>query len=314
MMSLKAPELLIIGERRSGSTTLYEILKHHPEIGMLGQSDYDFFIEKELFALEQPAANPDYDWDARVDIDEYFQLFSDLKRVTAQKDADAFWWQPAHARLAKHLPDTQFIVILRDPVKRAESQYWNEVAKGREELSFPEAIQREMDGGLSDWQKLHLQYRERGCYARSLRKFLNHIPQERLLVVVLENLFANWDIEIKRICDYLKVSDVDLSNLDNTKTNKEAAIIINPDIKSKLLVNGIKLYDRVANKLIQKIAKSKVSKHKYRERFMRIGKVSARDYYKIEASAINNLYDFYTPHNKELEELTGLDLSRWKKA
>jgi len=309
---MNEPDFLIVGERRSGSTTLYEILKRHPEIGMLSQSDYDFFIEDELFARKQPSTSLSRDWDSGVDIQDYFRLFTDLKGVTGQKDADAFWWQAAHTRLAKYLPTTKFVLILRDPVKRAESQYWNEVAKGREKLSFPEAIQREIDGGLTDWQKLHLQYRERGCYASSLRRFLKHIPEERLLIVVLENLFANWDPEIKRICDYLKVSYVDLSRLENTKANKEAAVIINPDIKSKVWINAIKLYDRIANRLIQKVARDKASKHQYRERFMRIGKVSARDYYKTDASVTTSLYDFYSPFNKELEELTGIDLSQWK--
>jgi len=79
---MNEPDFLIIGERRSGSTTLYEILKGHPEIGMLSQSDYDFFIEKELFAAHQPTANPSYDWDGNIDIQDYFRLFTDLKGVT----------------------------------------------------------------------------------------------------------------------------------------------------------------------------------------------------------------------------------------
>ena len=42
---MSSPHFIIAGERRSGSSTLYEILKQHPEVEMYHKSDFDFFIE-----------------------------------------------------------------------------------------------------------------------------------------------------------------------------------------------------------------------------------------------------------------------------
>ena len=46
--SMSKPHFIIMGERRSGSTTLYHMLSQHPEVSMLQPVDFDYFIEPEL--------------------------------------------------------------------------------------------------------------------------------------------------------------------------------------------------------------------------------------------------------------------------
>jgi hypothetical protein len=106
---------------------------------------------------------------------------------------------------AKYLPETKFIFVLRNPVKRAESQYWNEVRKGREKRTFQEAVQAEEQKTLTPWEKLHLQYVQRGCYAESLEHFFEYIPKDRVLVVILEHLFSDWENEMTKICSFLNI-------------------------------------------------------------------------------------------------------------
>ncbi|MEL6813065.1 MAG: hypothetical protein AAFP76_17220, partial [Bacteroidota bacterium] len=93
------PHFIIAGERRSGSTTLYDILRQHSEVGMLDISDFDYFIEPELFSkVPAESAVKPKDWATSHSRQEYLYLFHDLNGVTGQKDADLLWWKPAHAR------------------------------------------------------------------------------------------------------------------------------------------------------------------------------------------------------------------------
>ena len=48
-------------------------------------------------------------------------------------------------RIAARLPDVRMIIVLRDPVERAWSQYSYEVARGNEDLSFAEALDAEAE-------------------------------------------------------------------------------------------------------------------------------------------------------------------------
>lgn len=309
---MKYPDFIIGGERRSGSTSLYEILKRHPQIGMHPISDLDYFIDYDLFSRTNPQLKEEQ-WDEEAQMAKYRQEFEGLNGVVGQKDADLLWWKPAHERLAKNLPTTKFIFILRNPVKRAESQYWNEFQKGREKKSFTEALQREENKQLSKWETLHLQYKQRGRYLESLQHFLQFIPQERVLVVVLENLISNWDKEIQVICDFLGIEKQDKSVLQLVHTNKEPVMVIDPKYQNTLMEKAIQFYDRYADGIIRRVAKSKEHKNQLRTKWKSFGKVSARETFATPKSTLDDLYDYYQPFNEQLADFFNLDVSKWNK-
>jgi hypothetical protein len=262
-----------------------------------------------MFALQDSISANDLSWDKQHKIEDYFKLFEGLNGLIGQKDADLLWWKNSHPRLAKFLPDTKFIFVLRNPVKRAESQYWNEVRKGRETRTFSEALIQEEKGQLSPWQQLHLCYRERGNYVNSLVNFYNYVPKERSLVVVLEHLFKNWDEEISRICSFLEIPPEKISALQSAHTNKEDVPVLNPKLKPFWPL--IRFYDKIVNFIIRRSTKDKIRKSELQQKFLRLGKVSARALNPITNEELDDLYTYYNKYNLELEELTGLDTSIW---
>jgi hypothetical protein len=306
---MTVPNFIIAGERRSGSTTLYEILKKHSQIAMYGQSDMDFFIERDLFSMNQ--VEDVESWDDYANMDDYMAMFGATSNVTGQKDADLLWWKPAHKRLADHLPKTRFIFVLRNPVKRAESQYWNEVRKGREKRGFKESVSGTDRNHHSDWQKLHLEYKDRGCYVESLSHFFSHIPSERCHVVVLEQLFNNWDVEMKNIADFLAIDIDEAMLLKPLHSNKEEVLIIDPKYDHGFTGNVIKNYDRFCNAIIRRVVKDKHQKNKLQAYFLRLGKVSARAAHPVDKEVLSNLSNYYRPYNKALEQLLNIEIKEW---
>jgi len=305
------PNFIIAGERRSGSTTLYEVLKQHSEIDMYHISDMDFFIEKDLFSL-QPIENDKINqWDNYAKIKNYKKLFPQTDKKTAQKDADLLWWKPAHKRLAQHLADTKFIFVLRNPVKRAESQYWNEVRKGREKRSFKLALKQSNQINASNWQNLHLEYKQRGCYIDSLNHFFEHIPQQRCHVVILEKLFKNWNEEMTKIADFLNIDKEEAKSLSPIHSNKENVLIINPKFENRILGKLIKFYDRFCNAIIRRLVKDKHLKNKLQAYFLRLGKVSKRKTNPVNQETLKELKEFYKPYNRLLEKKLNLSIEEW---
>lgn len=300
------PDFIIAGERRSGTTMLYEILKKHPQIEMYGKSDMDFFIEKELFSLE-PVQNIE-SWDQYSNINDYKAKFKNPNgKIVGQKDSDLLWWKKSHPRISKHLTETKFIFILRNPINRAESQFWNEARKGREKRSFKKAIKSNFQ--KTDWENLHLEYLERGCYAKSLKHFFNYIPKNKCHVIVLENLLKNWKQELQKIAEFLNINIEEAIKIKPLISNQEELLILDKKyIKIKPLIN---FYDRVLNFLIRKLCRNKHKKKRLQSYFLKLGKVSKRKKNPLDERIIKELKNFYKPHNQELEKLLKISVSEW---
>ena len=305
------PFFIIAGERRSGSTTLYDVLGQHPEVGMLAISDFDFFIEPELFSRTPPSEKfPIKDWETTHPKEKYVSLFSDLSGVTGQKDADLFWWKPAHQRLARLLPKTRFIIVLRDPVKRAESQFFNETSKGRETRTFEEALKRDASENLLDWERLHLVYKSRGCYAESLQHFFGYIPRDRVKVIILEEWMDRWEMVMREICQFLKI-DPEKAPTKPLHSNKEHLLMRRSFASKGMLKPCFDYWERISEGIIIRTVHSKSERDKWRKFFQGFYKKSLRKKRFMDPKTKRELMNFYVPHNKALEVLLGKKISYW---
>lgn len=190
------PNFVIVGERKSGTTALCHWMAH-PDVYMHPREDMNYFIEDEILVTttwRDGPADPQR-WERTHSAEQYASLFTEAndQRAIGEKSADLFFWRPAHERMVRLLPEAKFIVLLRDPVKRAWSHYLDELAKGdgRESLPFDDALAAESErSARSAYARLHLSYRARGYYDDVMRNFLEHVPRERLLVLTLEQMGA----------------------------------------------------------------------------------------------------------------------------
>jgi len=113
------------------------------------------------------------------------------------------------------LPDAKLIALLRDPVRRAYSQYWHERDKGREPLDFEAALEAEPERvdevhrrlangeiAASREHQIH-SYVSRGRYAEQLERWLRFYPREQLLVLRFEDLVAEPLAGLNRVLAWL---------------------------------------------------------------------------------------------------------------
>jgi hypothetical protein len=108
-------------------------------------------------------------------------------------------------RAVRDLPETtQFIVLLRDPVERAISQYWLNRRRHHETESFRVAIESEADrlagqeeivlrGERSDAHQ-RFSYTARGQYAEQLERWFGRAGRQRVSVVQSEELFDSPEV------------------------------------------------------------------------------------------------------------------------
>lgn len=128
----RAPDFLIIGAQKGGTTSLYTYLCQHPRV--VGASR----IEVHFFDLA-------YDkgwWWYRSHFPVH--VFRRGERIVTGEASPYYIFHPlVPERVRKDLPNVKLVAILRNPVDRAYSHYQHVRRNGREPLSFEEAIERE---------------------------------------------------------------------------------------------------------------------------------------------------------------------------
>ena len=188
------PGFVVIGAQRCGTTSYFALLSKHPSVGVPFRKEIHFF-DRDL-----------YDRGERF----YRSFFPSPERLRARGElltgeaTPDYLFHPLGAqRVPAMLPDARFLVLLRDPVVRAWSHHALHATRGREALSFedaidaePERVGRERERILSDpaypaTTYLRYSYLGRGDYAQQLREWFGAVPRERILVQVSEEFFAD---------------------------------------------------------------------------------------------------------------------------
>ena len=191
-----SPTFLIIGAQKSGTTSLFSYLTVHPAVVGSTRKEVHYF-DRKYFRMKPEKYRSFFQPPERGLGD---RLFRRGRPQFGEATPYYLFFPHAPARAAAFNPELKLIAVLRDPVDRAYSSYQQRVRRGREPLSFEEAIEREeerigadLEKTLADptywsWPLRDCSYVARGRYLEQLERWLEHFPRERLLVLSSDDL------------------------------------------------------------------------------------------------------------------------------
>jgi len=186
------PTFLVIGAARSGSTYLARNLMTHPEIFLPVQKELHFFDR-----------NYEKGWE------HYLQSFED---ATQQHHAigeatPTYMCSPETARrIHDHLPDARLIAILRDPVGRAYSHYWNLVAERDQSSSMSYAEKKEAFP-FSEIVDQYPRLIDDGLYAQNLKPFFERFGADHIQTLIFEEVVQDPAPYCQRVYRFLGVDE-----------------------------------------------------------------------------------------------------------
>jgi hypothetical protein len=172
------PAFIIIGAQKAGTTSLYKYLRQHPNIVPALKKEVKFF---------------DCNYDLGLDwYRSHFPYHSKLngQKMTGEASPHYLFHPLAARRIANVLPEVKLIALLRNPVERAYSHYQLNVRRGREPLSFEQAIDKEEERlqGMREkilagediplYNFLHYSYLAKGIYADQLQYWFAQFPRQ----------------------------------------------------------------------------------------------------------------------------------------
>lgn len=223
-------DFIIIGAQKSGTTSLFQYLRHHPEISLPAGKEVPYFSHDALYTGGWTAYMRDL---ARNEFEGAADPMQKWGTVTTHYMAGAVYRSSGDAalknshdehtvplRIRECLPDVRLIAILRDPVERALSHHRMTVRRGRERRSFDDAI--------GELLRPHALERARRCpresedtgyitwgeYGRILAGYFDVFPREQILVVFTDELERAPAQLLGRIQEFIGVrADVEPDNL-----------------------------------------------------------------------------------------------------
>jgi Sulfotransferase domain len=178
----RVPDMIVGGAPRSGTTLSCEILSLHPDIHVLKP----FIPEPKVCLLDLGPHDEAY-------LDRYAQLFADAPESSCYVEKTSNYWENslARERLARMLPHTRFIFILREPVARAYSNWRWSRQNGLETLPFDQAFDRSERPSPLPPRQVHARpfdYLPRSEYGRLASEWIAAIGLQRIRFYLFERV------------------------------------------------------------------------------------------------------------------------------
>jgi hypothetical protein len=203
------PDALVIGAPKAGTSALHAALAQHPQVyaSPVKEPKYYMCTDAPPPAYRGPGdAHSQQEWVWRAE--DYAALFDAAPAGSVRLESTPFYLylRSSRRRIAEELPDPKFVVIVRDPVDRAVSNWVHLRADGLEpEPDFLTAVEREeqriADGWAPFWH-----YRALGRYGSQLRDLLAHVPREQVLLLRYRHLVDQPTRTLDRVCTFLGVA------------------------------------------------------------------------------------------------------------
>ena len=191
---------LCVGAQKSGTTSLHDILKQHPDVCLPLIKETHFFDENYEKGME---------WY----FDTYFSNYQGEK-ICGECTPEYMFFEEIPERLYNAFgPDVKLVFLLRNPVDRAVSHYQMSTKRTFETLPFEEAVRLEDSRIQTDnFHRSHFSYLSRGFYSDQIKRYLQFFPIENMLFLRFEVDFVkNRKRTMDEVCSFLGIDGSDLN-------------------------------------------------------------------------------------------------------
>ncbi|MCP3675874.1 MAG: sulfotransferase domain-containing protein [Gammaproteobacteria bacterium] len=305
----KKPRFLVPGVSKAGTTSLYHLLKKHPNIYLSSVKESHFFNNESAF-------EKGFEWY----VDTFFSGADDNQ--ICGDITPAYFNKPGKVipRLMENFKkgELKIILLLRDPVERAWSHYLHNWGAGVENHDFSEALSLENERLKAD-PDAWVGYFSEGLYGKYLSQWTEAFGKENILIVKSSDLKFSTNDTLGCIFDFLGLTKLqydDVKSKIKVKENKNQASIAKFRFINQMLASPPEIVKKIYQMTIKKIlpytirrrlvySLRQMNKRKYREN---------TEFSKPElGTGIQcKLYNDYAQDILRLEKITGMDFSEWK--
>lgn len=275
---------LIVGANKAGTTSLYFYLNQHPEIFLSNVKEPMFFNhyfnqkEDSKFRTSKVIRSKK----------SYHKLFEDAKgnyKLLGEASTSYLANPSCSTAIYDYNPNMKIIILLRNPIERAYSNYLMYVRLGIEKRSFRKAIKdnlarRELQQG----QK----YVDLGMYSSAVKIYLETFNDVK--IILFDDFIKNTQLELSDIYNFLNVKNDFLAKVETRFNN-------NDNVEIRLHMKIIKKITQLLN--LEEYFPAQIKSFYKRNRL------------KMSENDKDFLKKIYEKDVRDLSKILNTDLSHW---
>jgi hypothetical protein len=297
-MTNTLPNFFILGAAKAGTTTLVDILRQHPQA-------YLPFDKEPMFFSRDAFYQNGFEWYCRT-------YFKNAHAYPARGEASPhylYWADKVAPRVKTAYDDhsVRFIVIMRHPVDRAYSWYWNMVREGLEDLPFEQALAEESARltenrvAFQSLGSMRYGYVHGSRYAAQLNPFLDCFERSRFLFLLQDDLLEDFNRVSQQLFRFL-----DLEEHVQVRTS-----ISNPASMPRSRWFQRLLQGPSAMKVLIKRLMPRQMRYQAKRALLNVNAMKM-DYPPMHSETRKMLQNQFLDDNLRLSELINRDLSIWE--
>lgn len=235
------PDYLIIGFAKCGTTSLHEYLIQHPSIFPPLGKEIDYFDRLYTRGLNW--------YKAKFPLKtKKFFVKNVMKKDFITGEATPRYMEHPHAlmRIKNTIPNSKFIILVRNPIERAFSHYNMNLRNGYEYRSFEDAIKHEekriqgrydkmeKNENFYSWDYDLFAYLQHGIYIKRLKKWLEIFPKKQFLILQSEEFLEHPDSIYYQTLKFLNLPKWEPTGYQLFKKREYIDKKIDPKIRKEL--------------------------------------------------------------------------------
>nr|WP_240451142.1 sulfotransferase domain-containing protein [Wenzhouxiangella sp. XN201] len=221
--------LVIAGEPKAGTTSLYRWLSFHPDIGASVVKETRFFLDRD-YPLARPST---YNG---TNLDSYLELFRDTDRNVLLEATPDYLYNRLPLVLPQLLPECRVVIIRRDPVSRMISayEYFRQRGLLPKNLSFDDYVLFQSRSSINP--ETPVPYRTLDQCRESYLKAFRTAFGLRLLELPFDRLKSDPLGVVAEVCRFSGIDPESLS-VENFATSNKTRVARSPGV--------VRLFDRL---------------------------------------------------------------------
>ncbi len=288
------PNFIIVGAAKCGTTSLARYLEQHPDVFIHPKKEPRFFIKDTIrrISKEDPLFEGVFSGTV-FDEKTYFDIFPREIRMTGEASVHYLYhYEESIKSIKKYVGDIPIIILLRDPIERAISNW---AYNARDFDSFEASIEKEQYRKMKGYNSFWF-YKSLGLYYEQVSAYKNNFSKTK--VVIYDDFIRDTARIVGDVFRFLNLDDnvkIDTGKIHNKITiYSPKSVLIKKALQRKL----------VPFKILRR--KTQSGSLLYNALFFQKTKI-------VSSEIISELKEFYAEDLKKLRVLLKLSLDGWCK-
>ena len=197
-------DFFCVGVAKAGTTTLHDLLSLQDGISLPKRKETNYFSfgMSGTPAFTGPLDDSSVNEPTVTSLEEYIEDFDIKEGCLIGEICPSYSLDGAAENIHRHNPDAKIIILLREPVTRAYSNYQHLVRDGREHASFEDALAAEADRIARGWEWFW-GLKRNSLYFEFVKKYIEIFGKDNVKIIFFEDFVKNQELHVKEVMSFI---------------------------------------------------------------------------------------------------------------